>query len=958
MGVGRRIVPEGHCELPSLSHLSSQEQPCQTYVSCPPVTTRTLLDLCSPLDRHWVQVPRVAQLSGGFHPLVILHQLRTRRFFSASPAEISTRFLYTPPSQVQVTRYRVNLIELLTKFGSVRIESSSPPASRCRDISALKPQRSSVDGRSKNAWSHVKRLLQQNPTLDGSRHCITLQSEYLPKIRVRSLDREGPAPFRRSDGKLFENPTGMDNQMDIDEKPRPPSGSYGSHPASRLSSADAPPSHNHYAYASPANVHPGPPPPMNPPSQPPPSWFPPPSPYTPHQSDRSHPDAAPHPVSAPAAYGSAQRVYPTPASEHPYQPRPGSISGNSRSPIEAPHQSHPAHMNGHEGPHPNHQMPVERHGYGPETPGGGPPHGLPYPTAPEPMSAHSTAPLGPHSYPPPGSGYGTPSYDSYYSGMVPGGPQKRKPVRASQACDTCRNRKAKCDEGRPCSHCKENNLECQYRELPIPKQDRHVREQLDKLDLVIKKQDELQELLLRNREATERNERKTDYHQAQLEAINHHFQIPNTIKVSNDETIKKETDPPPHVPDSSSTSQAQKEAPAPVDPQLSVSQSADLTIPIQHTTYAHKLLLWPSIAELLRDYRLKIGTMQGDQLTEYYVDRLELTRGLPRLFGRGQGEDRNDPGKGPSSPADSSSSRSDDQESISSSDALTWGYSLSFPAPVIEGPDHPGGQKSGGELNLDAAVIDDMCDSYLTHIHILHPFLNRKVLAGMVAKFKRRYSKDRPPKYSEHRLGSMSRKRKLDDEISSPPEASSSRPQLSERRSSASQPPHDALERSTSNIIILLVLALGKICKRTDKLPGPVPADSQTSPSSHPSQTSPSSHPSYASPSSHAHTHISPDYQVMNINTPTPAPDESNASSAPTPQTNEKRQKRNLDVIPGFAYYAVAAGMLGEHNCENRIAEAQACLLAGLYAGQLACVAASHKWISSACSIVQILLKS
>jgi hypothetical protein len=36
-----------------------------------------------------------------------------------------------------------------------------------------------------------------------------------------------------------------------------------------------------------------------------------------------------------------------------------------------------------------------------------------------------------------------------------------------QACDQCRARKAKCDEGRPaCSHCEENNLNCVYKEVP------------------------------------------------------------------------------------------------------------------------------------------------------------------------------------------------------------------------------------------------------------------------------------------------------------------------------------------------------------------------------------------------------------------------------------------------------------------------------------------------------------
>lgn len=37
-----------------------------------------------------------------------------------------------------------------------------------------------------------------------------------------------------------------------------------------------------------------------------------------------------------------------------------------------------------------------------------------------------------------------------------------------QACDSCRQLKAKCDETKPCKSCKEKKLECKYRD-PAPK---------------------------------------------------------------------------------------------------------------------------------------------------------------------------------------------------------------------------------------------------------------------------------------------------------------------------------------------------------------------------------------------------------------------------------------------------------------------------------------------------------
>jgi hypothetical protein len=54
--------------------------------------------------------------------------------------------------------------------------------------------------------------------------------------------------------------------------------------------------------------------------------------------------------------------------------------------------------------------------------------------------------------------------------------------------------------------------------------------------------------------------------------------------------------------------------------------------------------------------------------------------------------------------------------------------------------DHPGGVSPTGGLVLDADLVDIYVNSYLANIHILHPFLEIKVLQDMVTRFKRRYS--------------------------------------------------------------------------------------------------------------------------------------------------------------------------------------------------------------------------
>jgi hypothetical protein len=80
-----------------------------------------------------------------------------------------------------------------------------------------------------------------------------------------------------------------------------------------------------------------------------------------------------------------------------------------------------------------------------------------------------------HLRPPAGQLYGQPA-SSYAPGLCmseyPGtaiSQGQRKHARAMQACNSCRTRKQKCDEARPCRSCKENSLKCQYEDIPPSK---------------------------------------------------------------------------------------------------------------------------------------------------------------------------------------------------------------------------------------------------------------------------------------------------------------------------------------------------------------------------------------------------------------------------------------------------------------------------------------------------------
>ncbi|RKK68883.1 hypothetical protein BFJ68_g18473, partial [Fusarium oxysporum] len=65
-------------------------------------------------------------------------------------------------------------------------------------------------------------------------------------------------------------------------------------------------------------------------------------------------------------------------------------------------------------------------------------------------------------------GYPSIPHEPFYSVYSLSGSAKKKNNRASQACDSCRHLKAKCDEMKPCRTCKEKGVECKYRD-PVPK---------------------------------------------------------------------------------------------------------------------------------------------------------------------------------------------------------------------------------------------------------------------------------------------------------------------------------------------------------------------------------------------------------------------------------------------------------------------------------------------------------
>ena len=355
------------------------------------------------------------------------------------------------------------------------------------------------------------------------------------------------------------------------------------------------------------------------------------------------------------------------------------------------------------------------------------------------------------------------------------------------------------------------------------------------------------------------------------------------------------------------------------------------SMPLKHTTAVHNLFDWPTIRNLIPQH----------QSTSYVMDT-EMSRGLLRLYGCGEGEDKHDGHEGVPSPSGSSSSgRMDDETSSSSPQQGVWG-SGQLPMPPMSDDrhvqEHPGGLSPRGGLMLDSFAIDRYFRSYMENMHILHPFLEPKVLRNMIQVFKRKYSWDRiQPAVTVS--GKRKREATESPNVFEESGATSKAGKSTDRSINATS---SVIEHSVANAIILLVLALGKVCAHKEQLPGAVAFSSIRTSTPHDHETSDfKTAPSLSAPSSPFGQHLL------------------NGNSGPMAVSSPANPLgKNMDKIPGLSYFAKAADILGELPGGVEVSHIQANLLAGLYMGQLARIFPSHYYISVACRACQVMIES
>ena len=366
-----------------------------------------------------------------------------------------------------------------------------------------------------------------------------------------------------------------------------------------------------------------------------------------------------------------------------------------------------------------------------------------------------------------------------------------------------------------------------------------------------------------------------------------------------------------------------------------------------HRTAPHKLiLLWPSVGPLLSEAAVNVS--------DGYVMEAE-DRGVLRIYTRGEGIDEHDGTQagGPASPA-----RSEDSGEGSAPTPPDGLWGTGFPQTPNSDirrsePFGAGGLKPDGSLDLEVGTINMLYDSYIKHMHVMHPFLDRQRLRKLFDAFIKRYSTGHPNLRHKFAVGNgPDTERPLKRQRSNGSNAVINQDGGTYRQ--------EQTERSPGNAIVWLVLALGKICLHKEPLPPTVP-DGRVN------ANIVVSHQLTGNPGM---TGSSP---ITGHMKPSPMSPKSTPTTQPTPpgmdgvrlESRSRRSSfdgapvtgaRNIDVIPGLAYFAKAAEILGDQGDGNDLVHAQMFLLAGLYKGQLARVKESMSWIMVAGRATRILL--
>jgi hypothetical protein len=616
-----------------------------------------------------------------------------------------------------------------------------------------------------------------------------------------------------------------------------------------------------------------------------------------------------------------------------------------------------------------------------------------------PSYAASQSPIGSDSYnqynnhglPPPREQYSV-SYP--LSAAAVANSQKRKAQRAAQACDSCRTLKAKCDEGRPqCSSCKEKNAVCVYRDPPpkqyapppppdtlykadlkrVDKTSADILEGLQKMqgsfdilantmNTLVGKVDRLEREITMAKTPMSEPKLKPKPEPSEDVHMQEYSQPPITSESASH--IPRPESPYPSTPNVPRPPERLGEQEVPSDEEAGDPvPPGKPSIPFNHTTGASRLLLVGPIAKLasgvIADKRIK---------NEKYPFLQENRRGLLRLFGRGEGLDR-PPGydRDPLTDYSNENTPSDTTSEGSSPPADRWGQlgGLRMTPPPDENAPPANSQiglSSESMPDFSRETVERNLKSYLLNVNNMHPILVPRRLRALVENFLKSIpSSQARPRQPEHVPSYISTTHSsVAGFISSRnPES----PGQKRKRSPASlteegpdahnmwgyKPGHPS--RSISTALVLLVMALGEICSHTAKIPDIYYDGAEDK--------------QHDSPNIRNGNPRSPMQQSPTLATPIglPSPLEGNRILPGSRRTSfegnfasSHESKRNIDRLPGLAYFALATDIIGNQLAGRSLQHVHVNILAGLYHGQLGRIMESHAYINAACVSLQHIL--
>lgn len=379
-------------------------------------------------------------------------------------------------------------------------------------------------------------------------------------------------------------------------------------------------------------------------------------------------------------------------------------------------------------------------------------------------------------------------------------------------------------------------------------------------------------------------------------------------------------------------------------------------IPLNHTTLAALLLKWQSIESLVRRY---LDAENVKWIDEFPI-RQEERRGLLRVWGRGEGLDSGRVEKESVNEFGMMEVNDDYSDAGAPSPADCWGG--------ISGSPGPGDGKLPVTPPLDftESTVWKYVKSYQDNIQNMHPLIIPVELNAMVKLFLDSvHTSNKRAKLSYTREATVAKfaaaAYTLPPMAAPPGEVGSKRKRSSPERTGADTPTSTKLgkptfQRSINNALVLLVLALGKICLHKDKkIPGVVPVNEPTHGSpvvrngypASPTQGSPPAFPPHSGlPSPNEHAERSGPSRRASFQ----------GGGAPQMKTGFAH-KRNMDVIPGLDYFAYATDILGAQLAGTSMRHIHANILAGLYHGQLGRVMESYAYIYKAGWALQIKLR-